>query len=337
MKQLTLPLWALLLALIYPCTALGAEGIFGWWKGVIEQPIEGKPPYRYVAIMTAMGDRGKIDYPGLGCGGELSLEQESAGSFVYREHIRYGQKSCADGGLITISPVDTDSMKWTWKDTAIRASGTMFGPVDWKRVAYDKKYHEQKNANVSKEILDTITRMQYFPQPGDGMDVYGPCVQPSLHAMSMFNTLVKNRYDQETVYFWLAPGKPSLYKDDPFVKGVRFSAVWEKRPWDRIFLAGHEEFLKIVQINFEIPAASLSGSVQNSPERATFETLAEVAVLVMELDWNESAKWISANLGKKAKMERGFCDMILETLPPDPKRKHLTPVQFTIQSNLLPP
>lgn len=103
-----------------------AEALYGKWSGIVQQFGPGDYKGSYFAEITLEGNSGKMNYPTLGCGGELSFENEKEGIVSYREHISYGQKKCIDGGLIAVRP-SGDSLQWAWNGPQATASGILAG------------------------------------------------------------------------------------------------------------------------------------------------------------------------------------------------------------------
>jgi hypothetical protein len=111
--------------------------IVGRWQGRVVQP--GTPPYStimqaYSTIMQvneprSRGTCGTVDYPELGCGGELhDCKEQSDGSYRMLERINRGQQQqrCFDGGTIQVQ-LSGGSLTWAWfyPDGREGAAGTL--------------------------------------------------------------------------------------------------------------------------------------------------------------------------------------------------------------------
>ena len=103
-----------------------AQDLYGKWSGTVNQTGPGDYKTSYPAEMSLEGGTGRTDYPSLGCGGTLTLENQRESFSFYREHITYGQKECIDGGLIAVEP-NGDSVQWAWNGSGATASGVLTG------------------------------------------------------------------------------------------------------------------------------------------------------------------------------------------------------------------
>lgn len=104
-----------------------AAGLSGSWDGNVTQD---NPPATYRLEMILYGDIGNINYPSLGCGGNLEFIRTDGTTYWYREHITYGKDKCIDGGIIQIRrhPLgDPNSWIWQWDGAGITAKGVIQG------------------------------------------------------------------------------------------------------------------------------------------------------------------------------------------------------------------
>jgi hypothetical protein len=103
-----------------------AGGLYGQWSGTADQSGPGDYKSSYPAKMMLQGETGQADYPSLGCGGALTLENQRENFYFYRESITYGQKKCIDGGLIAFEP-EGNSVHWAWNGSGATATGVFTG------------------------------------------------------------------------------------------------------------------------------------------------------------------------------------------------------------------
>lgn len=102
--------------------------IVGTWQGYVVQP--GAEPYSTtmrVSLPSSRGTCGTVDYPELGCGGELhDCNDQGDGSYRMLERINRGQQRCVDGGIIEVRP-SAGSLSWAWfyPDGRAGASATL--------------------------------------------------------------------------------------------------------------------------------------------------------------------------------------------------------------------
>lgn len=95
-----------------------STGFNGSWSGLVEQV---RPPMRYPVELeissNAVGSvAGMIDYPTLGCGGQLILRRVQGTKWELREMLTYGAAKCVDGGLTLLEWMDASEVRWSWSD-----------------------------------------------------------------------------------------------------------------------------------------------------------------------------------------------------------------------------
>jgi hypothetical protein len=107
------PALAALAAITFGSTPLhagSAGSVDGAWSGMVAQG-----SLRYNVRMSAAGDQGRIEYPELGCGGTLFLQDSSGGTYRFRERITWGKDKCIDGGEILLAPTATSKWAYAWR------------------------------------------------------------------------------------------------------------------------------------------------------------------------------------------------------------------------------
>jgi hypothetical protein len=96
--------------------ALAQSSLNGTWRGMGHQSSASGAGSDWSIAMTIKPDGSSIDYPSLSCGGTLTQVSRTDTSAEFREHITYGQKSCIDGGTVTIR-LQNGQLAWTWFGT----------------------------------------------------------------------------------------------------------------------------------------------------------------------------------------------------------------------------
>jgi hypothetical protein len=99
-----------------PGAALAQSSLNGTWRGMGHQSSASGAGSDWSIAMTIKPDGSSIDYPSLSCGGTLTQVSRTDTSAEFREHITYGQKSCIDGGTVTIR-LQNGQLAWTWFGT----------------------------------------------------------------------------------------------------------------------------------------------------------------------------------------------------------------------------
>lgn len=89
----------LALALAAANAALAQPAFVGVWSGNGRQT-PGNSTWSVVMLLN--GDRGRIDYPSLRCGGSLALTSRQGNEATYRETITYGRGVCVDDEIVTV-------------------------------------------------------------------------------------------------------------------------------------------------------------------------------------------------------------------------------------------
>lgn len=111
MRCIAFALLALILVSGQPASAQSAT-VFGHWSGLGLQVGEGASETWTISLALHADGSGQIDYPTLHCGGALTLERESGGVALYREHITYGMH-CVDNGQIGVFE-QSGRLMWFW-------------------------------------------------------------------------------------------------------------------------------------------------------------------------------------------------------------------------------
>ena len=111
-------------------TASG-QTLKGHWSGLVDQTGPGAQKDRYVATLVLDGPAGAMDYPTLGCGGQVTFVSRSGDTSVYRESITHGP--CIDGGAISVRPA-TGGLVWSWTAGDVSAHGRFYR-VDERKAA----------------------------------------------------------------------------------------------------------------------------------------------------------------------------------------------------------
>lgn len=103
-----------------------AAGLGGSWSGNVTQ---NDPPQTYPMEMQLFGNKGNINYPSLGCGGNLQFIRTEGKSFFYSERLTYGKDKCIDGGTIQIGPhpFGPNQWNWTWTGSGVNVRGVVNG------------------------------------------------------------------------------------------------------------------------------------------------------------------------------------------------------------------
>ena len=104
-----------------------AGGLGGSWEGKVTQD---NPPETYPMEMNLYGNVGNINYPSLGCGGNLEFIRTDGKVYWYREHITFGKDKCIDGGTIQMrrhALGDDTYWDWRWGGGGASARGVVRG------------------------------------------------------------------------------------------------------------------------------------------------------------------------------------------------------------------
>jgi hypothetical protein len=104
-----------------------AAGLGGSWEGKVTQD---EPPSTYPMEMNLYGDVGNINYPSLGCGGNLEFIRTDGKSYWYREHLTFGKDKCIDGGMIQMrrhALGDDTFWDWRWEGGGATVRGVIRG------------------------------------------------------------------------------------------------------------------------------------------------------------------------------------------------------------------
>ncbi len=104
-----------------------AAGLGGSWEGQVTQ---NDPPSTYTMEMNLYGNVGNVNYPSLGCGGNLEFIRTDGTSFWYREHLAFGKDKCIDDGIIQMRrhPLGDDTTwDWRWEGGGVSVRGLIRG------------------------------------------------------------------------------------------------------------------------------------------------------------------------------------------------------------------
>lgn len=131
------------------------DAYVGTWEGTgIQTDADGNPDGEWTITITITGGAygevvGTVDYPTLGCGGELILNRVDFDDFFLdiTEDITYGEDNCLDG-LFTIEAPSSDAddtmeFQWGTPDRSSRADGSVTrvsgqGPTtDWQQTTWE--------------------------------------------------------------------------------------------------------------------------------------------------------------------------------------------------------
>jgi hypothetical protein len=115
---------ALLVCLLASAPAQ-TQTLSGQWCGVAEQAGPGTYRSEWSAVLYLKGATGRMAYPSLDCGGELTFERTEGNIHFYRERIDYGRTRCLDGGLVGIEPLGA-SVRWEWSGSGARATALLY-------------------------------------------------------------------------------------------------------------------------------------------------------------------------------------------------------------------
>jgi hypothetical protein len=108
-KHITLAILALF-ALGTPAAFAQEESIIGQWAGLV---LQNEPSETYPVTLTINADgSGRIDYPMLGCGGDLTRERRNGDVIYFRERITYGDH-CITNGTVGVYPRGR-RLIWFW-------------------------------------------------------------------------------------------------------------------------------------------------------------------------------------------------------------------------------
>ncbi len=88
----------------------------GSWSGTVDQPGYGKYPVTILLREIEGQLSGKVNYPGLTCGGSLSNARIEGDALIFVESISGG--NCISGGVVTLVPKDNKILHWKWFDPA---------------------------------------------------------------------------------------------------------------------------------------------------------------------------------------------------------------------------
>jgi hypothetical protein len=94
-----------------PCPT-NNPSIVGVWRGQGYQVVTDATASHWPIEMTIRDGAGTIEYPSLGCGGDLARVSQVGTSTQYRETITHGS-NCLSGAAIIVDYLD-GKLTWTW-------------------------------------------------------------------------------------------------------------------------------------------------------------------------------------------------------------------------------
>ena len=98
-----------------PSTVLAALAN-GIWSAPVSQP---SSPTSYSMTVESRQGVLHVDYPELSCGGIWEREAENSnGTALLRERIRYGTNRCSNNGYVTLFPQSQNQIRFEWRYTA---------------------------------------------------------------------------------------------------------------------------------------------------------------------------------------------------------------------------
>lgn len=113
----------LTIAALLVATSAQGQTLKGQWSGLVDQTGPGAITDRYVATLSLDGPAGAMDYPTLGCSGDVTFVSRNGSISTYRENITHGP--CIDGGVISVQSA-TGGLVWTWTAGGVTAHGRFY-------------------------------------------------------------------------------------------------------------------------------------------------------------------------------------------------------------------
>lgn len=171
----------------------------GTWTGTVQQyenteqgALEETYPVELSLTSGAVGPLvGSIDYPTLGCGGELSWLDMTEDSITLGESIAYDDTSdgnaCADGASMILRFVDDQTLawEWFWPDGTLEAEATL-----------------AKAAPLSEDDVLFIAYVRDFYMFGDFAGTlrrHGPPLESGTRSRALYNAVVRQDYIDQQV------------------------------------------------------------------------------------------------------------------------------------------
>jgi hypothetical protein len=118
---------SLALAAAFLASNAAGQTLKGRWSGLVDQTGPGALTDRYVATLSLDGAAGAMDYPTLGCVGDVTFVGKSGEVSTYRESITHGP--CIDGGTISVQPAK-GGLVWSWSAAGVTARGRFYRVAD---------------------------------------------------------------------------------------------------------------------------------------------------------------------------------------------------------------
>jgi hypothetical protein len=120
----------LLLLMLFPGSlwAAGLENQYGVWSGTLtEMVVAGKQYRRYRVTLSLSPQDYEVDYPSLGCGGQLHLLKYARRHWVFRDALDYGLDQCVNGGRTELRIIGPELCAFQWfdRDGVLRVEGLL--------------------------------------------------------------------------------------------------------------------------------------------------------------------------------------------------------------------
>ncbi len=65
-------------------------------------------------IHVKIAGKSKIDYPSLGCGGDLILREKESNQWQLSEKLTYGKKNCVNNGKVVLIKKNKNELEYRW-------------------------------------------------------------------------------------------------------------------------------------------------------------------------------------------------------------------------------
>lgn len=120
----------LLLLILCPSSlwAAGLENQYGVWSGTLtEMVVAGRQYRRYEVTLSLSPQDYEVDYPSLGCGGQLHLLKYAGRHWVFRDALDYGLDQCANGGRTELRIIGPGLCAFQWfdRDGVLKVEGLL--------------------------------------------------------------------------------------------------------------------------------------------------------------------------------------------------------------------
>jgi hypothetical protein len=118
----------LLAALAAPLRAEAQDDFYGVWSGQVTEVIVGGRRYAsYEVNISLVPGEYRVEYPTLGCGGQLHLLGRQGGEVRFRDELGYGRDHCSDGGRTELRFISPQLRAYLWFDAkgVLKAEGVL--------------------------------------------------------------------------------------------------------------------------------------------------------------------------------------------------------------------